>query len=144
MSNDTILSPGVIFLPHFLDTFCFSTPIPQCAFKTCKTESFKTATLPTSSFVIDGNHFKTWFQSSGDMPVARKPDFKFSKDNRAINNERRQGKWLLGMQPPVLDSFLHQIRMFLQIIFAGRKTATSSGCVKCVEFGTRVINMILF
>ena len=94
--------------------------------------------------MIDGNHFKTWFQSSGDMPVARKPDFKFSKDNRAINNERRQGKWLLGMQPPVLDSFLHQIRMFLQIIFAGRKTATSSGCVKCVEFGTRVINVILF
>ena len=43
------------------------------------------------------------------------------------------------MQPPVLDSFLQQIRMFLQWIFAGQKTATSSGCVKCIEFRTRVI-----
>ena len=82
--------------------------------------------------MIDGNRFKTWFQSSGDMPVARKTDFKFSKDNRANNDERRRRKWLLGMQPSVFDSFLHRIRMFLQRIFAGRKTATSSGCVKCV------------
>ena len=70
LPSDTIHLPGVIFLPRFLDTFCFSTAIPQCSFKICKMESFKTPTLPSSSFMIDGNCFKIWFPSSGDMPVA--------------------------------------------------------------------------
>ena len=47
VSNDTILSPGVIFLPCFPGTFCFSTPISQCSLKTCNTESFKIPTLPS-------------------------------------------------------------------------------------------------
>ena len=47
----------VIFLPGFLDSFYFSTPIPQCSFKTCNTGIiYKT---PTFTLVV----FHNWWQS---------------------------------------------------------------------------------
>ena len=74
----------VIFLPGFLDTVSVSQPLfHNVHSKHVTLESFiKHWRLLLSSFIIDGNRFKTWFWSSGDMPVARNPDFKFSEDNR--------------------------------------------------------------
>ena len=67
VSNDTILSPGVIFLPCFPGTFCFSTPIPQCSLKTCNTESFKIPTLPSPRLL-------SWL-----MAIILKPGFNLVK-----------------------------------------------------------------
>ena len=63
-------------------SFCFSTPIPHSVHSKHWESFIKHRRLLLSSFMIDGNRFKTWFWSSGDMPVARNPNFKFSEDNR--------------------------------------------------------------
>ena len=91
----------VIFLPGFLDTVSVSQPLfHNVHSKHVTLESFiKHRRLLLSSFIIDGNRFKTWFWSSDDMPVARNPDFKFSEDNRLIDrannndNGSASGSW---------------------------------------------------
>ena len=100
----TLSSPFVsfgIFLPGFLDTVSVSQPLfHNVHSKHVTLASFiKHWRLLLSSFIIDGNRFKTWFWSSDDMPVARNPDFKFSEDNRLIDrannndNGSASGSW---------------------------------------------------
>ena len=100
----TLSSPFVsfgIFLPGFLDTVSVSQPLfHNVHSKRVTLASFiKHWRLLLSSFIIDGNHFKTWFWSSDDMSVARNPDFKFSEDNRLIDrannndNGSASGSW---------------------------------------------------
>ena len=81
----TLSSPFVsfvIFLPGFLDTVSISQPLFHNVHSKHWESFIKHRRLLLSSFMIDGNRFKTWFWSSGDMPVARNPNFKFSEDNR--------------------------------------------------------------
>ena len=54
------------------------------------------------------------------------------------------GKTSLGIYPRLRDSTRHFRKTSNHTTFIGRKTATSNGWVRCVEFGTSGTNAILF
>ena len=69
--------------------------------------------------MINGNHFKTLLQHSGDIPVVKKSNFKFSEDNKSNNGKRRQGE---------LCSFIH-LMCAISLAYASLH-ATSLMCVE--------------
>ena len=88
--------------------------------------------------------FKTSFLCNGKIPVARKPDKRFSCFRKWNTLYKIDGNMVFGRLPAHWDSFLQVFKMSRHSIFVGRNTATSKGWHKCVELGGNHENRMSF
>ena len=77
------------------------------------------------------------------MLEASNPAFKFSAFRVFCNFVKSAGKWIFRIEPLIRGSPLNVCKIY-HSTFKGLKTAISSGCSRCVAFGIKHANRILF
>jgi len=105
--------------------------------------------MPDAVLSEDGNRDSIWLFSNGQIPVLRKPAFKFSLDLsctltiKEFSRLRNSSFGIQGKRLPLPFSFQSEM-IFRHAIFFGLKQATSKGWAKWVAFGGNDTKAMLF
>ena len=146
-SSAEILFPGLTFTLDFLVWELVEPSRMLCSMST-RTEDTTSAMELSSVLSAVGRRSRTFWRSTGCKPVARKPLCRFCECQpskiSSSNCFSYFGNWSFDKALEWWPVFSFQSLMTVfPFLLAGRKNATSKGCIRCVAFFGRHKNLML-